>query len=276
MEEGHLRSQTGTPVGGGRSTLAALAVSLGCLVLPTVAGATPPTLLSVSRDGGSLTAAWAIPPGMAMDFIEAGNSPAVTPAGDFPLANTILAESLGDFQTSYVSSIQVPEGIHYVHASAFDTKKCVTGNEPNCVDEWSNILTISIPPGVDKSTAFSFLDARTPQRVGKLHIEAAMSEPGTLSASGTVRVPGVSRAYKFKAVSAKATPGVRLKLFLRLPKKAQGSEESAQAAQEAQGQGDGHGQGQLGQRREREGDDPAQALEPRSPSRIRGRKLPDP
>jgi hypothetical protein len=197
----------------------ALAASFGALLLPPPAEATPPTLLSVGRNGGQVTATWSIPPGMAMDYIEAGNSPAVTPdGGDFPLANTILAESLGDFQTTYVSSVQIPQGTHYVHVSAFDTKKCATGNEPNCVDEWSNILTVTVPPGADKLTGFSFLDAPARQRIGKLYVVAAMGEPGTITATGTVKVS--KKVYKFKPISAKALPGVRVKLRLLLPKRA--------------------------------------------------------
>jgi hypothetical protein len=215
-----VRGITARPLGAWRWALLALAISLGG-VPPATAQATPPTLVAVARQGGQITANWVLPPGMAMDFIEAASSPAVTPdAGDFPLATTVLAESLSDFQTSYASSVQISEGTYYVHASAFDTTKCISGDEPNCKDEWSNILTVSVPPGVDKSTDFSFLDARTPQRIGKLYIEGSMGEPGTITAAGTVSVSNASKVYKFKTVSAKALPGVRQKLRLVLPKKA--------------------------------------------------------
>jgi hypothetical protein len=213
-----VRGMTAGPLGAGKWALLALTVSLG-VALPATAQATPPTLLAVGLKGGQVTASWMVPPGMAMDYIEAASSPAVTPdLGDFPLATTVLAESLSDFQTTYLSSVQVPQGTYYVHASAFDTKKCVTGNEPDCVDEWSNILAVEVPGGVDKSTAFSTLDARSPQRLGKLFIQASMSEPGTITVSGTVKVG--SKVYKFKTVSAKALPGLVMKLRPRLPKKA--------------------------------------------------------
>jgi hypothetical protein len=206
---------------GARWTRIALAASLSALLLPAAAQATPPTLLSVSRVGGQVTASWSIPPGMAMDFIEAGSSPAVNAdGGDFPLANTVLAESLGDFQTSYASSVQISAGTYFVHVSAFDTRKCATGNEPNCVDEWSNVLTITVPPGVDKLTAFTFLDAASPQRLRNLVVRAAMGEPGTITATGTVSAPNTSRVYRFKTASVKALPGITNKLRLRLPKKA--------------------------------------------------------
>jgi hypothetical protein len=198
----------------------ALAVSALTVLLPTAAQATPPTLLSVGRDGGKVTGTWSLPPGMAMDYIEAANSPAVTPEGDFPLTNTVLAESLGDFQTTHTSTVSIPAGTYYVHVSAFDTKKCVTGDEPDCVDEWSNILTVTVPAGVDKLTAFSFLDAKSPQRIGKLFVRASMGEPGTITATGTISAPNSSRVYRFKAVSAKALPGIVYRLRLQLPKKA--------------------------------------------------------
>jgi hypothetical protein len=206
---------------GARWARIALAASLGALLLPAAAQATPPTLLSVSRVGGQITANWSIPPGMAMDFIEAGNSPAVNAdGGDFPLANTVLAESLGDFQTTYASSVQISAGTYFVHVSAFDTKKCRTGNEPDCVDEWSNMLTITVPPGVDKLTDLTVLDAASPQLIGNLVVRAAMGEPGTISATGTVSAPSTSRVYRFKTVSVKALPGITNTLRLRLPKKA--------------------------------------------------------
>ncbi len=93
---------------------------------------------------------------MAMDFIEAGTTSVVnSQGGDFPLEKTVLAESLEDFQLSYTASVQIPPGTYFVHVSAFDTKKCITGNEQDCVDEWSNIVTVTVPPAAaDKVTDF--------------------------------------------------------------------------------------------------------------------------
>jgi hypothetical protein len=191
------------------------------VLLTAAAQAVPPTLVSVGGAGGRVTATWTLPPGMAMDFIEAGTTSVVNPTGgDFPLKDTALAESLDDFQTSYTASVQIPPGTYFVHVSAFDTKKCVTGDEPNCVDEWSNIVTVTVPPGADKTTDFSYLDASSPQKIGKLFVEAQMAEPGTITATGTVRAPNASKVYRFKTASAKVLPGQRVKLRLRLPKKA--------------------------------------------------------
>ena len=191
------------------------------MLLTAAAQATPPTVVSVGGAGGRVAATWALPPGMAMDFIEAGTTSVVNPqGGDFPLANTVLAESLDDFQTTYTASVQIPAGTYFVHVSAFDTKKCITGNEQDCVDEWSNIVTVTVPPGADKVTDFSYLDASSPQKIGKLFVEAQMAEPGTVTATGTVKVPNASKVYRFKTASAKVFPGTRVKLRLRLPKKA--------------------------------------------------------
>jgi hypothetical protein len=203
-----------------RCRLLVIVVVIGSLALPSAAQAAPPTLLSVGQNNGRITATWTIPKGMAMDYVEAGTSAAVTPQGDFPLANTAVAESLGDFQTTYESTHQIGAGTYFVHASAFDTTKCKTGEEPDCVDEWSNMLTVTVPPGVDKSTGFTLLVAGSPQRIGKLAVEARMGERGTITATGTIRAPNTSKVYRFKTVSRTVVPGLTVKLRLRLPKKA--------------------------------------------------------
>jgi hypothetical protein len=203
-----------------RCRLLVVLVVLGSLVLPGAAQATTPTLTSVGQSDGRITATWTIPPGMAMDYIEAGISTVVTPHGDFPLANTAVAESLGDFQTTYTSTHQIAPGTYFVHASAFDTKKCKTGDEPDCVDEWSNMLTVTVPPGLDKSTRFTLLAATSPQRVGKLFVQAQMGERGTITASGTVKAPNSAKVYRFRTASTEVVPGLTVTLRLRLPKKA--------------------------------------------------------
>ena len=180
----------------------ALFAVLSSLVLPAAVQAAPVTLLSVGQNNGRITATWTIPKGMAMDYIEAGTSAAVTAEGDFPLTNTAVAESLGDFQTTFESIHQIGGGTYFVHASAFDTTKCKTGDEPDCVDEWSNVLTVTVPPGVDKSTGFTLLSASSPQRIGKLFVKGRMGERGTITATGTVRAVNSSKVYRFRTASA--------------------------------------------------------------------------
>jgi hypothetical protein len=198
-----------------------LALLWAAIVLPATAEATPPTLQSATQSGGRITASWTLPAGMAMDYIEAGTSPAVTAAGDFPIANTALAESLDDFATSYVASVQIPSATYFVHVSAFSPAKCITGDEPECVDEWSNILTVTTPPGPvpDKVTAFASIQAPSPQRIGKLFVTASMPEPGRIAAAATVKVPGASKVYRFKSVSKRVAAGVAARFPLKLSKK---------------------------------------------------------
>ena len=80
-------------------------------------------------------------------------------------------------------------------------------------------------PAPDRVTALASLKARKKQDVDKIHVAAAMLEPGTVSAGGTVSVPGgvrtlTSRAFTLKGASATAVPGKRVKLRLKLGKKA--------------------------------------------------------
>lgn len=200
----------------------ALALSIAALLVPAAAArATPPTVLAVGQSGAHLNASWTLPPSMATDFIEVANRPDIEPNGYFPNANTLLYEpNLGDDQTSYVSALLFPGGVYYVHVAAFDTRKCKTGEEPDCIDEFSAILTFTVPPGVDNLTAFSVLDIPLKQRVGSLYVKAAMGEPGTISAGGTVAVAGAGKVFRFKPASVQADPGRTAKIRLRLPKKA--------------------------------------------------------
>jgi peptidoglycan/xylan/chitin deacetylase (PgdA/CDA1 family) len=71
----------------------------------------------------------------------------------------------------------------------------------------------------DKVTAFASLSVKSRQDVDKLFVTASMAEAGTLSAAGSVNVPGASKVHRFKKVSAKAVPGTVVKLRLRLSKK---------------------------------------------------------
>jgi hypothetical protein len=185
------------------------------------AHATPPTLLAVGQASHQLTARWTLPPSMATDFIEVANRPVIQSDGYFPNSYTVLYDAnVADNQTTYLSALQFPPGTYYVHVAAFDTRKCITGEEPTCIDEFSVVLPFTVPPGVDSLTAFSVLDIPSSQRVGKLYVKAAMAESGTITAGGTVAASNAAKVYKFKTASAKAAPGKTVKLRLRLPKKA--------------------------------------------------------
>jgi peptidoglycan/xylan/chitin deacetylase (PgdA/CDA1 family) len=70
----------------------------------------------------------------------------------------------------------------------------------------------------DTATAFASLRARKRQRLRKLRVSAAMAEPGTLAAGGTVRVG--KKRFRLRKASAGAVPGKLVTLRLKLRKKA--------------------------------------------------------
>jgi hypothetical protein len=76
---------------------------------------------------------------------------------------------------------------------------------------------LAAPVTADKATAFASLKAPKRQDVDKIFVRAAMIEPGTLSAFGTVALRGVR--YRLGKVFRKAAPGKLVKLRLHLTKK---------------------------------------------------------
>lgn len=120
---------------------AAVATVLVVGLTPTPpAVAAPPVLLSVSHQGGHLTAAWSLPPGVRAGVIEAATSPSVGSDGYFFSENVELFDVLNDLQTSYLSGTGLQPGIYYVHVSGHDTS-CT----PCPITEWSQTQTIVIP-----------------------------------------------------------------------------------------------------------------------------------
>jgi plastocyanin len=76
-------------------------------------------------------------------------------------------------------------------------------------------------PPVDRAPV-STLVSSSKQRLDKLFVRASMNETGTLTATGTVSVPGHSaRLYRFKSVSRHVPANVPVKLRLKLPGQAQ-------------------------------------------------------
>jgi plastocyanin len=77
------------------------------------------------------------------------------------------------------------------------------------------------PPGTVDTAPVSSLVAASKQHVAKLFVRASMNKPGTLTASGTVAVPGgAAKLYQFKPVSKQALPNVPVNLPLRLTRSA--------------------------------------------------------
>jgi hypothetical protein len=216
-----------------RRGMVALTLMVGVLLFPAAATALPPTITSAGQTSRHLTASWTLPPGMATDFIEAATSPAKDSDGYFLTPYLVLYEELADGATTYTSALQFPAGKYYVHVAAYDPTLCVGDPPPpECIDEFSSTWSVTIPadppspppppppPPPDTATAFAALTVPKKQDVDKLTVAASMGEAGTLTATGTVSVPGASKVYKFKTATANAAAGVKVKLKLKLPKKA--------------------------------------------------------
>lgn len=120
--------------------LTIVATALVVLSSGRPAVATPPVLLGVSHQGGHLTAAWSLPPGVRSGVIEAATSPNVASDGSFFSENVELFDVLNDFQTSYLSGSGLQPGVYFVHVSGYDTS-CT----PCPITEWSQTQTILIP-----------------------------------------------------------------------------------------------------------------------------------
>jgi peptidoglycan/xylan/chitin deacetylase (PgdA/CDA1 family) len=71
-------------------------------------------------------------------------------------------------------------------------------------------------PAKDNVVAFASIRVRKRQDIDKIRVSAAMLEPGSLSARGSVVVGHSSRSYKIKRATKSARPGKRVTLRLKL------------------------------------------------------------
>lgn len=77
------------------------------------------------------------------------------------------------------------------------------------------------PPPPPDTAPVSSLTSAPKQRVGSLFVRASMNEAGTLTATGTVSVPGgAAKLYRFKRARAAVSANQSVKLRLRLSKSA--------------------------------------------------------
>lgn len=71
----------------------------------------------------------------------------------------------------------------------------------------------------DKRKPKATLGGKKTQDVDKLAVTVTLDEAGTVSATGTVRVPNSSKTYRFKKARKSAKAGTRVKLRLKLSRK---------------------------------------------------------
>lgn len=74
------------------------------------------------------------------------------------------------------------------------------------------------PPVADRAPVSSLISSAS-QRVAKLFVRASMNEAGTLTATGTVSVPGAAKVYRFKPSTRMVSANQSIRLRLRLAKK---------------------------------------------------------
>jgi hypothetical protein len=210
-----------------------MALLLPALALwPPPAAADPPVLQSVTvpLGGNHPTSTWTLPAGVSSQFIQTSTSSEVTVDGYFRSVESFDVLEAG--QTVFTDPFNFPRGVYYVHVAGHD-QKCTRGACPPI--QFSEIMTFEVPgvgsgpggalpstsggPGPDRVKPLQTLSFAAIQDVDRLFVKARMSEAGTLAARGTVRVPGASKAYRFRRVSRSVAGNKLAKLRLKLAKK---------------------------------------------------------
>jgi hypothetical protein len=195
----------------------------------------PPVIATAGFDAtGRFTATWTLPRDMANDYIELATNPVVYASGDrageFLDQNVVHSGFTWDYQTSYTSSEPIPTkpGDYYVHVASFVPQSCDVAGFCD-IYEYSDPYRINIPgppppapPPVtaDTLTAFAALRAPVRQSIRSLYVRATMAEPGTVTATGTISVPGAARVFRLRSATAAAEPGVAVRLRLRASQRA--------------------------------------------------------
>lgn len=136
-----------------------------------------------------------------------------------------------------------PPGTYYFHVSAYDSTKCITFLEPDCLGDEFTTPPVRLdvpgdvtppppppppvrpppppppPPPADKVTSLSALKCAATQKAGILVVQASMPENGTITVGGTLNVPNAAKVFKLKAVSVSAPAGKIVKVTVKLPSK---------------------------------------------------------
>jgi streptogramin lyase len=196
----------------------------------------PPTGLTVSQNGGVVNASWTLLPATVTGYLEFSPTPDTDPNGFFTDPKKIMHLFDSSEETFDSTPGAFPPGTYYVHVSAHPPD--CDSFSLSCVHEFSRPPVSLIVPGpptlsngtpaappataspADTVAAFSSLLVRKRQKIGSLHVRAAMGESGTISARGTVTVARSSRSYKLRLVTAPTVAGRSVKLQLKLSRKA--------------------------------------------------------
>jgi hypothetical protein len=206
---------------------------------PCASGVTraPPTITALGQSSRRLTASWTLPTGMSSIAIEAATSPATDADGFFTQGVAISDQELSSGATSYQSPSQLAPGTYYVHVAAYNpaAPNCADPYAAACVWEFSSTSTVTVPadptppgpgpsnPGGGNGKVVNLtVGAASTQRALKakaILVRATCDQACSVTASGTLTVPGASKAYRLRSVKRSLTAGKRVTLRLKLSTK---------------------------------------------------------
>jgi hypothetical protein len=165
--------------------------------------------------------------------VEIAHYPATWSGGSFADTRKISAP-LNPGDITYTSPA-LPNGTYYIHVGAYQLGNPSCDVDPDtgelaCPTDYSPIWTVKIGPGPpsisgppsigDTLTRFKTLRVALTQKATRLLVLATMDEPGTVGVGGSVKVPGVARAFKITPISAKAAKGKAVTVKVKLSKQA--------------------------------------------------------
>lgn len=226
-----------------RTALGAVFVTVALALIPSAALGVAPQLDSVNLPIGqnhptfNWTLPSATPPGQGKvwaDHIVVSTSseqyaPGTYLAGEFLDRYWASFNTLGKNDTSFTDLKEYKPGTYFVHVAGHDPG-CPAG-QFSCQIEFSNILSFNVvlpPPGgggggggggADKFAPLQTLSFAAVQDIDKLRVTTRSTEAGTITATGTVGMPGASKALRFKPAKRAVAANVKTTLKLKLSKK---------------------------------------------------------
>ena len=230
----------------------AVSVAAFLLLLPAVADARAPVMKSVGQTGGFATAAWSLPFGVDAIVVEVAKDDPRTNAFGYFLQSHLVTIDIPTKKSDSgltVDTVSLNPGTYYLHVAGDDNRYSACPRR-----EWSDIFRLIVNAdhtgiggpnigggspacpasskggsgggggggggvGADKLAPLQLVRARARQDIDKLYVTSTMNEAGTLTATGSVSVPGASKVYRFKRVTRQVRANVATKLRLKLPKK---------------------------------------------------------
>jgi hypothetical protein len=223
-----------------RTALGAALVTVALALIPSAALGVAPQLDSVNLPVGQNhpTFQWTLPMGdkgrVWSDHIVVSTSseqyaPGTFLAGEFLDRYWASFNTLQKNDTSFADLKEYKPGTYFVHVAGHDPG-CPPG-QFSCQIEFSNILSFNVvvpPPGgggggggggADKFAPLQTLSFAAVQDIDKLRVTTRSTEAGTITATGTVGMPGASKALRFKPAKRAVAANVKTTLKLKLSKK---------------------------------------------------------